>query len=274
MTIPLEVVISSPTDSVDMKAGLDTLQGVSDAARKIGETVLGNHLAQRLHHNGGVRTTLKKTFKGSYGQSFTLDVHDAEYRKALKRLGNSVLVELVRYFLNEAMYEDGVDLSEKAQEKIDRMGVLAVDLVQEIRTSCIPNIHEVPKKFGHSVVVRYRRNKDLRETISHFNERTSLVLLAETDPVEIELIAGITRFNINTGNGRLQVRHEKETSAFGFSGAYAEVRFEAKKVFSNNLDFNNGIDPDKWKYIRLVVNPVKLKDGRVIKYIVKRYYED
>lgn len=233
MTVSMEVVISSPDDAVDMKTGLDTLQGISDATRKIGETVLSGHLAQRLHHTGGVRTTLKKTFKGSYGQNFSIDVHDADYQAQLRKLRQSTLIELIRYFLNEAMYEDGGALSERAENKIDSMGALAIALVQEVRTSCMPNIHEVPRKFGYTVTIRQKGAG--RTVLSEFNSETSASLTAESDPVEVELIAGITRFNINTGNGRLQLKGERETQAFGFGGAYSEVKFEAKKSSPETL---------------------------------------
>ncbi|AOA71014.1 hypothetical protein BAY15_0580 [Stenotrophomonas rhizophila] len=136
------------------------------------------------------------------------------------------------------------------------------------------NIHEVPKKLGYAVTVRRRINRETKDVISEFSRRTEQSLHAEVDVKELELLAGITRFNINTGNGRLQIKGEKETSAFGFAGAYAEVKFEAKKVFSNNLDHNNGVDQKAWKFIRLVVAPVRLKDGRVVKYIVKKYHEN
>lgn len=274
MTIALDVVIASPTDSVDMKSGLDTMQGVSDATRKIGETVLSGQLKQRLHPTDSVRTTLKGTFKGSYGHNFSFDIMDPDCKQQLRRLGKQTFVELLRYFMNEAMYEDGGDLSEKAQDKLDKMGRLAPDLIQEIRSSCMHNIHEVPKKFGYSVAVRHRVNRAKHHVISQFSQKTEQSMHAEVDLVTTELFAGITRFNINTGNGRLLIQGERETSAFGFAGAYSEVKYEAKKVFSSNLDHNNGVAEEKWKYIRLIVSPVRLKDDRVIKYIVKQYYEN
>lgn len=40
MCINFDVVIESPENSVDMKAGLDTLQGASEATRYVAETFL------------------------------------------------------------------------------------------------------------------------------------------------------------------------------------------------------------------------------------------
>ena len=176
--------------------------------------------------------------------------------------------------MNESMHEYGGELSDKAQDKLVSMGLLAEDLVQEVRSSCMHNIHEVPKKFGYSVSVRQRVNREHKEVISQFTRMTEQSLHAEVAAETLEILGGITRFNINTGNGRLVIQGEKETSAFGFAGSYSDVKYEAKKVFSKNLDHNNGVAEEKWKYIRLVVNPVKLKDGRIVKYIVREYHED
>lgn len=202
MTIALDVVIASPTDSIDMKSGLDTMQGLSDATRKIGETVLTGQLKQRLHPTDSVRTTLKGTFKGSYGQKFSIDIVDSDCNRQLRKLGKATFVELLGYFMNEAMYEDGGDLSENAQTRLDKMGRLANEFIQEVRSSCMHNIHEVPKKFGYSVAVRQRINRARQDVISEFSRKTEQSLHAELDAATTELLAGITRFNINTGNGR------------------------------------------------------------------------
>ncbi|WP_423172624.1 MULTISPECIES: hypothetical protein [unclassified Stenotrophomonas] len=273
MEVTFDVVISSPDESVDMKTGLDTLQGISNATRRIAEAVLAGDVVQRLNHKSGVRTTLKKTFKGSYGQIYSLDVVDAKLNKSLKSITRPGFVELMEYFLKEAIYEDGGELSSRPQRVVDKLGDSAEQLIQELRTSCMGEIHEVSKKFGYRVKIRHRSGAN-RTAVGSFDARTFLSLQAEVDAKDTELVAGITRFNNKTGNGRLQLVGEKDTSAFGFAGQYSAIKFEAKKVFSGNLDRNNGLDPDRWKYIRLIANPVRLRDGRVVKYIIKGYRED
>ncbi|WP_346209027.1 hypothetical protein [Aeromonas salmonicida] len=76
MTINLDLVIETKEDTVDMKAGLASMLGVSDAVRCIAETVLTEKTPKRQAYNGNVRTSLKNSFKGSYGHIFSLDVHD------------------------------------------------------------------------------------------------------------------------------------------------------------------------------------------------------
>ncbi|WP_311240505.1 MULTISPECIES: hypothetical protein [unclassified Xanthomonas] len=269
-----DAVISSPDESVDMKSGLDTLQGISDATRKIGETLLTKKVPQRLHHGSAVRTKLKQSFKGSYGQIFSLEFHDSDLKKELRKLGRENFVELMNYFIGESLYEINSDLSEKSQNHLEKLGNVTEDLIKNLRTSCMENIHEVPVKFGFDVKLNYRKTRSEKIEIGSFTKETALVLQAEPTDEEVEIRAAITRLNINTGNGRLKPEESAETYAFGFSSAYAEIRMEAKKIFSENLNYNNGIPEEKWKVIRLRLNPVRLKDRRIIKYIVIGYFND
>ena len=70
MSINLDVLIDTPEHSVDMKTGLETLLGVSDATRSISETVLIGHVPKKQNAKSNVRTNLKQSFKGSYGHEF------------------------------------------------------------------------------------------------------------------------------------------------------------------------------------------------------------
>ena len=65
MSINFDIEIDSPEYAVDMKSGLDTLQGVSDATRTIAESVLTDRVVRRQSYKSKVRTKLKRTFKGS-----------------------------------------------------------------------------------------------------------------------------------------------------------------------------------------------------------------
>ncbi|WP_295970199.1 hypothetical protein [uncultured Xanthomonas sp.] len=273
-SIKFDAVIYSQNDSIDMKSGLDTLQGISDATRKIGEVLLTKKVAQRLHHGSSIRTQLKQSFKGSYGQIFSLEIYDPSLRKELAKIGKPQFVELMGYFIKESLYEVDRDLSEKAQAHLEKIGDAAEELIKNLRTSCMENIHEVPSKFGYDVSLNYRKNSNDRVIIGNFTKRSALTLQAEPSKDEFDIIASITRLNINTGNGRLKQEGIGETFAFGFSSAYSEIKVEAKKVFSANLDFNNGVSEEKWKTLRLKVSPIKLRDGRVVKYIITGYYND
>lgn len=72
MTLNLDLVIETEEDSIDMKAGLESMQGVSDAVRCIAESVLTEKVPKRHTSKSKVRTSLKKSFKGSYGHIFSL----------------------------------------------------------------------------------------------------------------------------------------------------------------------------------------------------------
>lgn len=274
MAINLDVVIDSDDNTVDMKAGLDSMQGVSDAVRFAAETILTEHTPQRHTHKAKVRTTLKKSFKGSYGHIFSIDINDNDLLKRYRKIGSQTFIELISYFMSESLYQESIALSPKTKEVLESLGETAEDLVEQLRKSALENIHEVSTKFNQNVKIRYRKSRDKITTIASFNRETSKVLTARTldDPLTIEIM--VTRLNIHTGNGRLQLKGSEDTVAFGFGIPYKVVAFQAKKVFSENLDQNNGTPSDKWKYLKIQAKPIKQTDGKIIKYIVTGLYEN
>ena len=68
--IKFDVVINSDDFEIDMKSGLETLQGISDMVRLIGEAILTDSISERKTHKNSIRTNLERNFKGSYGQIF------------------------------------------------------------------------------------------------------------------------------------------------------------------------------------------------------------
>lgn len=274
MSIDLDVVIDTPEYSVDMKSALDSLKGVSDATRCIAEAVLTEKTPQRQTHKGKVRTTLKQSFKGSYGQIFSLDVYDEDLQKKFKLIGEAVFAELISYFISESLYKEHGLLSEKAQNIVNRLGETCEDLVKQLRVSALQNIHKVSTRFNRDLQLRYRKNRNDQIILARFDRATARVLNAVEQNVKIDITISVTRLNINTGNGRLLVKGEEDTVAFGFGIEYKAVSLKAKKMFSENLDYNNGIDREKWKFLRVSVVPVLLRDGSVVKYIIKGFYGD
>jgi len=274
MAINLDLVIESDEDSVDMKAGLTTMQGISDSVRCIAESVLTENVPERKTSKSKVRTRLKKSFKGSYGHTFSLDVFDPELQKKLRSIGRPTFIELISYFISESLYQESKQLSEKAHKIIDGLGEVSEDILKQLRKSSMKNIHEMPTKFNHNVKVRFRKSNTEQKIIAEFDKSTAMALQAIVSE-EIENVSVvITRLNIHTGNGRLQINGEHETVAFGFGAKYKDVKLKAKKIFSENLDYNNGLDSSKWKYLKIRLSPIKLRDGKIIKYIVKGFYEN
>lgn len=251
-----------------MKSGLDTLQGVSDATRYIAEAVLGERVPERQSHKAKVRTTLRQSFRGSYGQKFSIDIYDDRFQKRFNTIGRAVFAEMVAYYLNDSIYKEPRELSAKAQAIIEQLGDLSDDLVQQLRISSLKNIHEVTTKFGHNVKVRYRKSREEQTVLAQFDEETASVLDAEKSNEVVEFVARITRLNTNTGNGRLQIKGENETVAFGFSGDYRILDIAVKRRFSENLHYNNGKSSEHWHYLDIVASPIRLRDGKIIKYTI------
>lgn len=274
MSIDFDVVIDSPEYSIDMKSGLDTLQGVSDATRYIAETVLTGQVVKRQSHKSNVRTTLKQSFKGSYGHVYSLDIYDEELKKEFRKIGSATFAEIMTYFISESLYLETRELSFKAQNIIDKLGQVAEGLIKQLRVSSLENIHEISAKFDHDVKLRYRKNRNDQTTLATFNKSTVLALQAKESNDTFDVTACITRLNINTGNGRLFLKGATETVAFGFGIEYKSVTLKAKKKFSENLDINNGLNSENLIYLNISVRPIKLKDGKIVKYIVKGFYND
>lgn len=274
MPLNLDIVIDTEDYEVDMKAGLETLQGASEATLSIVETLVTGKVSLRHRGVSSVRTILKKTFKGSYGQVFAVEISDEELQREYRKIGNTTFVELMSYFMKESLYLESADLSIKAQKIVDNLGDSAEALIKKLRISSMENIHKVSTKFDHDVKIRYRKSLNEKVIIASFNKSTVLALQATESDKNTDITASITRLNINTGNGRLLLKGADETVAFGFGIEYKEVRLEAKKKFSENLDYNNGIDSSKWKNLKIIARPIKLRDGKIVKYIVTGFYND
>lgn len=274
MPLNLDIVIETVDYEVDMKAGLETLQGASEATLSIVETLVTGKVALRHRGVSSVRTILKRTFKGSYGQVFAVEISDEELQREYKKIGNATFVELMSYFMKESLYLESDDLSAKAQKIVDSLGDSAEALIKKLRVSSMENLHKVSTKFDHDVKIRYRKSLNEKVVIASFNKSTVLALQATESDKSTDITASITRLNINTGNGRLLLEGADETVAFGFGIEYKEVRLEAKKKFSENLDHNNGIDSSKWKNLKIIARPIKLRDGKIVKYIITGFYND
>ncbi|MFC5476692.1 hypothetical protein ACFPQ5_00715 [Massilia suwonensis] len=273
MSLSFDAVVSTDQNEIDMKAGLNTFTGASDAVRCIVETIVTERVPERQTHKGKVRTLLKHSFKGSYGIAFSVELCDPKFETRFQKIKKTTYAELVSYYLNEAMYQHVEDLSLEAQGIVDRLGAKSDDLITQLRKSALENMHDISIKFNQDVKLRYRFSRDRQLQLVAINQETAKVLEAGESKEVIDIVAGITRFNTKTGNGRLQLKDELETVAFGFNTEYVNVKFEAKKRFSINLDKNNGVPKDKWDFVKLSVSPIKLKDGRVVKYIVKGIYD-
>ncbi|WP_313328493.1 hypothetical protein [Stutzerimonas balearica] len=267
----MDVLIESPDYEIDMKAGLETLQGISEATRCVAETLITGKVPQRKSYRSSVRTNLKKTFKGSYGQIFSLEITNEDQRQKFRKIGNGTFVELFSFFMKESLYLESAKLSKKAEAIIEGLGDNAEQLVKQLRVSAMADAHRISKAFNQSVTIRHRKSIQEKPHIAKFDRKTVMALEAREKEQTVEITAGITRLNIHTGNGRLLLKGHEETVAFGFGIGYKEVALDAKKKFSENLDRNNGINNDAWEYLSITATPIRQRDGKIVKYIVRAY---
>jgi hypothetical protein len=269
-----DVIIDADDFSIDMKSGLETLAGVSETVQRVTEAALTESVRQRVNHKNKVRTNLKRNFKSSYGQVFSVDIYDEDLKKNLARIGQGTLAEVIAYFISEAMYEEPRVLSAKAQNVVNKLGDESNKLVEKLRRSSLTQAHAISVKFGRSVRIRYRKSREHITELAKLDEKSYQVLLAAPEPEKQDLSVKVSRLNTHTGNGRFLIEGEDETVAFGFGIPYRAVRIEAKKVFSENLHNNNGLDNKDCKYLKVIASPVRLKDGTVVKYIVTGFYQN
>jgi len=269
MVINFDVVIESDNYSVDMSSGSKTLLGASEVTKQIAESLLTENVPQKLNPTGSVRTRLKRSFKGSYGQTFSLEFDDPELKKKFNLIGKDTFAELMSYFINEALYQDRPDLSNKAEQILGNLIKVEKKLIEQLRKSSLIHLHSVSSHFGKDVKLHYYKNSTTKTTVANITRKSSYALKPKTDNKTINIIASITRFNINTGNGRLSIDGDKETVAFGFTGKYKDVEQTFKKKLSTNLDENNGIPNDQRETLTLRAHTLILNDQSIIKYLIE-----
>ena len=273
MTVDLDVIIDSPDYSVEMRSGLKTLQGSSDAVRTISETVLAGKIPERKTFKGKVRTVLKSSFSGSYGQIFTLDIFDEKLKTKYGEIGWEVFSEILSYFLNESVYKETRGVGIAAKKIIEDLGEIGEELSKHLRASAMKNIHDTSFKFNYDVKIRIRKNREEQKVLAKFDRVTGATLATKLDPQNIDILAAITRLNINTGNGRLELLEDNETTAFGFGAEYKLVNLNAKQTLSDNLASNNLLEKEQRIYIKLQVRALRILDGKVVKYFISGFYE-
>ncbi|HHP0462538.1 TPA: hypothetical protein ACRZZI_005223 [Vibrio harveyi] len=272
MSLNFDVVIASDDYSVDMNSGLDTLKGASEATRQIATTILEERVPERLSCESKVRTNLKKSFKGSFGQQFSLDIYDLDIQKRFNKIGKKAFSELISYFINEALYQESLELSTKAKKVLKELGTeLEEKLIKQLQKSSLDHLHTVSNNYNQDVKLRYRQSREKQTVLARVDRATHATLQPRTDKTKRNITASITRLNINTGNGRLQIQGDNETVAFGFPATkrYLELKVASKTPFSRNLHTNNSRPREEWETLELLVHTQTTSTGRVIKYIIE-----
>ena len=268
MEVNFDLVIGSENYTVDMQAGLETMHGVSDSTRLISEAILTNKVSNKKTHKSDIRTSLKKTFKGSYGQVFSIETYSRDTTRKLRETGKDTFAELMAYFLAEAVYQESSELSQKAKDTLATIPASTINKLLTRLREPLKEIHKVNKAFNYPITIRYRQKVNQEpKLLQKFDKWTDEALQAVQTSETLILEAAVTRLNINTGNGRIQLPDETQTTAFGFGNNFRSTSFEIKKMFSENLDTNMGIDPEYRTYLTFKASPVRLSDNTIVKYI-------
>lgn len=269
MGIELDVVMDSNDYSVEMNAGLETLLGASETTRRIVETVITERVPEKLTNSNKVQTRLKRSFRGSFGQRFSIEIEDEQAKRKMKSLGRTVIVELIKYFINEGLYRQPILLSPKAAKRLKELEMVEDELIEVLRRGSFTHLHSLSANFGRDIKLRYRKNTVDIDTVAMIDKQSYTTLKPLVVKKTSDIVASITRLNIHTGNGRLQLVGSNETVAFGFNTKYVLVPHHVKARFSQDLDHNNGVSQEHWTTLNLRVHTWNLKSGKIVKYIVE-----
>jgi len=270
--LELDIVVDSKDYEIDMQYGLETLKGTSDAVSLIAEAILEDKVGgRRTHKSNGVRTKLKQSFKGSFGQRFALEITKPELKLKLKKMGDSVFLEALSCLLMEGLYFDYDDLSAEAHDVLEEMDYISNDLYKRINSALI-NMHQLSRKYNQNVTLRHRKYGAPfpQPLIKLTSDTCSNITDTEIDVTQQTLEVIIVRYHSKTGNGRFHIKGVEEFSSFGFGTTLISVQKELRKKISKNLHDNNtkDIGDGDGEYIKLVVKTLKLPTGKIVKYLV------
>lgn len=266
MSVNYDVVIKSGNSAVDMDYALETLSGASDVTCLLAEAILRKKVIQRRTASSPARAVLHQSFKSSYGQNFELVITDQKLNARLTEMTNSVLTELMSFYISEALYIQNPPLTQKAQRYIEELADLEDDIVNRIRNPLI-QMHKVNYRCKWDVEFNYHGNNQKRKIVNLDNRTASNLMYTETKREQINITAVVTRFNSRTGNGRLVLQGENDTVAFGFYLPFGVVQAAQKRLMSLNLHNNNG-RRDDFTFLSMVVSRVVIKSGETVKYLV------
>ncbi|MBA6265414.1 hypothetical protein [Colwellia sp. Bg11-12] len=270
MEIDLDVVVKKNEYQIDMQYGLDTLKGTSDVTCIIAESILNLRVPEKRTRRSDVRSNLKGSFEGSYGQRFSIKVNDEVRVGRLQKIGKEAFMEVLSYFIREALYlENEIELSKKAEAVVLEMEPIADELIKRVANP-LKEIHKIPSNYGNEVVLNYKATPDSvdKTPIANFNGGTatnlSAVVGGEVSVMEIM----VSRFNSLTGNGRFLTVDAIQTFSFGFGAQLESVRKQLKLAMSRNLHSNNAALEEDRGFMKVNVKKMTLPNGRIVKYIV------
>lgn len=267
MKVSLDLVINSGDEDVDMEYALQTLLAASGVASVITEAVLRGKVKEKIYPKNEVRTKLKHSFSGSYGQAFDVVILDKKIQARLRNMTRAVFSEVMSYYIHESLFVESPVMSVEAEYVIESLQDIEDELTKTLRNR-LKSMHKISEMCHYSVDLNYRKPGQ-KQKIATLDDTTALNIseLTESGNVsEIEVI--ITRFNTFTGNGRLLINGEDKTISFGFLNGLKYVTESQKKIISKNLHDNNDVDEAQRQYVTLKVKSLAISNGDIVKYLI------
>ncbi|WP_083610105.1 hypothetical protein [Neptunomonas phycophila] len=269
----LDVVVNSLENEIDMQYGLETLKGTSDVISIAAETILRERVPEKRTHKSDVRTRLKNTFTGSYGQRFSLEIEDKDLQKRLRKIGDEVFLEVLSYFVMDALYIETPDLSDGAEIIVDQLSDISDKLVDRLKEPLI-DMHKIAVYFNYNIQIRQRkRGLDVPRQLLLLDKNTAKNITEATcSDEEEDFDVVIVRFHSITGNGRFYIKKLQAIESFGFASKIKVVTDQIRKSISENLHKNNTVDPENGTFIKIRTKKISLPKGKVIKYLITGVY--
>ncbi|CAK2505646.1 conserved hypothetical protein [Vibrio crassostreae] len=273
MKVNLDIVIGSPDNEIDMQYGLETLKGTSDVVSIAAEAILRARVPEKRTHKSDARTKLKQSFTGSYGHKFSIEIVDKELQSRLRKIGTDTFLEVLSYFVLEALYLDTGQLSPDAEALVDELSDITDKLVDRLKEPLV-DTHKIANYFNYDIKLRQRKRgwPEPKELLLFNNCTAKNITDAERSDVEEEMDVVIVRFHSITGNGRFYIKAQEEIESFGFASKVRAVNDEMRKAISSNLHKNNTLPPENGEFIKVRVKRVALPTGKVIKYLITGIY--
>ena len=267
MKVSLDLVINSGDDEIDMDYALQTLLGASGVTSIITEAILRGKVKENRHQSNEIRTNLKHSFTGSFGQRFDVVISDRKVAARLSSMTRTVFAEVMSYYIYESLFLEGPALSDAAKKVVSGLDDIEDELTKAIRNR-LKNMHKISTMCNYSVDLNYRKPGEKQKIIT-LNKNTALNIteLIETNH-DHQIEAIVTRFNTFTGNGRLLVRGEEKTTSFGFLNGLKYVTDAQTKKITSNLDANNRLAEEEREYLLLKVRDLTISNGGVVKYLI------
>ena len=267
MKVSLDLVINSGDDEIDMDYALQTLLGASGVTSIITEAILRGKVKENRHQSNEIRTNLKHSFTGSFGQRFDVVISDRKVAARLSSMTRTVFAEVMSYYIYESLFLEGPALSDAAKKVVSGLDDIEDELTKAIRNR-LKNMHKISTMCNYSVDLNYRKPGEKQKIIT-LNKNTALNIteLIETNH-DHQIEAIVTRFNTFTGNCRLLVRGEEKTTSFGFLNGLKYVTDAQTKKITSNLDANNRLAEEEREYLLLKVRDLTISNGEVVKYLI------